>query len=330
MEKESGQASRNNASQLLVTSAESGQKLLRFLSSRLELPDSLLHRWIRTGQIRVNGGRTKPFNRVFENDVVRLPPFTAALDENTCQPNSGLPDMDKMRAAGLLEIHERIIAWEKPPFLPVHDGSGHDDSLASRIKEIFAASAYKPAPAHRLDRDTTGIVLAGLDWESQRQIQELFAQGAMRKEYLAWVRGEWRRGDALASHYLHKISVNGFEKMAVCPASHSQGRKGSIKIHPLLVSPSESLLQIRLLTGIKHQIRAQLSHMGHPILGDGKYGDRGKTPFLLDAFRIILPDGHEISRFPPWSRERLPKRLPPPLACDSRHNHILTLDAENE
>lgn len=319
---------RKTPSQLLVSSAESGQKLLRFLSSRLELPDSLLHRWIRTGQIRLNGRRTKPFNRVNENDLVRLPPFLATLAP-AGRITAELPALEKLRGVGLLEIYGKILVWNKPPALPVHGGSGHEDSLAKRLKELFADNAYIPAPAHRLDRDTTGIILAGLDWESQRRLQECFAQGSMHKEYLAWVKGKWTKGDYMATHYLQKIALNGYEKMAVQPSANEQARKGSILVHPLLTGPTESLLQIRLLSGIKHQIRVQLAYMGYPVIGDGKYGEGGKNLYL-DAFRIILPDGHEISRFPPWSAEKLPEQLPMPLKRASAPNHKSALDMENE
>lgn len=328
MEKDAEHAGRKNASQLLVTSAESGQKLLRLLSARLQLPDSLLHRWIRTGQIRLNGSRTKPFSRVYEKDSVRLPPFLAALATN--EGRQEIPGMDLLRSYGALEIYGKIIAWDKPAHLPVHGGSGHDDSLAERMKKIFPASVYKPAPAHRLDRDTTGIVLAGLDWESQRQIQEQFAKGGIVKEYLAWVNGEWEKGDVIASHYLQKTASGGIEKMRVLTDASERSRKGVMQIHPLEVLPEASLLHIRLFTGIKHQIRVQLAFMGFPIIGDGKYGNGGKNSLLLDAFRIILPDGHEISRLPPWCEKWLPKRLPSPLAGASPSLHKLSLDAENE
>lgn len=302
----------SNKNCLKVSSEESGQKLLRFLANRLNLPLDILHRWIRTGQIRLNGRRIKPFARIAEEDIIRLPPFAAAFlrlipDCEFSEKICSHPDIC------ILEEYQDIMAMDKPAGLPVQPGSGHSSSLADSLKNAFSNASYIPAPAHRLDRDTTGIVLAGKTWQKQRMLQDSFFYGKIHKEYLAWVQGNWQLGDHKAIHFFYKAVAHGLEKTAVSRNENPRSKRGMIFIHPLQIENGKSLLQVRLYTGIKHQIRAQLAYLGHPVLGDGKYGSKSASPLYLDAFRIILEDGHEICRMPHWIQGMLPTSLPDPL-----------------
>ena len=145
---------------LQVTAAEAGQKLLQFLSRRFEEPQSVLHRWIRTGQVRINGGRAKPFDRVELNDEIRVPPFAGAGTKAERVPaSSGGKELPPIVA----ETAD-VIVFCKPSGLPVHPGTGHTDSLTTRLEAAFAGSPFIPAPVHRLDRDTSGLLLT-LDGE---------------------------------------------------------------------------------------------------------------------------------------------------------------------
>ena len=140
---------------LQVTAAEAGQKLLQFLSRRFEEPQSVLHRWIRTGQVRINGGRAKPFDRVELNDEIRVPPFAGAGTKAERVPaSSGGKELPPIVA----ETAD-VIVFCKPSGLPVHPGTGHTDSLTTRLEAAFAGSPFIPAPVHRLDRDTSGLLL---------------------------------------------------------------------------------------------------------------------------------------------------------------------------
>lgn len=298
-----------------VNEKESGQKLLRFLERRLKLPASLLHRWIRTGQIRLNGSRCKPFDRVKEGDLVRLPPFALSMAAETCADQ----DLDSAenvmeRSVEILDIWNDIWAINKPSGLPVQSGTGHEDSISVRLAARSGPDFFKPAPAHRLDRDTSGILLAGASFEALRGLQEEFREGKIHKEYLVWVKGEWKeKGLVLLQNYLRKEKENERTRMRVLPGMAPYAKEALTLIKALAAGEDKSLLQVRILTGVTHQIRAQLAAFGYPVLGDGKYGKSGEGPLRLHSYRIILPDEHEFSILPPWEGDLAVQSPPPPI-----------------
>ena len=330
-----------SAAEYRVSEAEAGQKLLQFLQRRLQLPQSLLHRWLRTGQVRLNGGRCKPFVHVEIGDSVRLPPFALKLaaqaraeaaphNEQTSQPSGGaLPPLMCEKAG--------ILAFCKPAGLPVHGGTGHSTSLASLLAAHFAQADFCPTPVHRLDKDTSGLLLVAASYAALRDAQESLRNGLWHKEYLAWVRGRWPwPEDRLLQHALHKATTQGFEKMHALPLRGSAPlltphcKEARCLVRCLATRQQGSLVQVRLLTGRTHQIRVQLAEMGHPVLGDSKYGGHGRltghlpyrqsrqadanTPvLLLHSMRICLPDGHCFTSLPDWPKPFTIDSLPAPL-----------------
>ena len=206
-----------------VSAEEDGMKLLRFLERRLEQPPppSQLHKWVRTGQVRVNGGRAKPFQLLRTGDLVRIPPFAAQrrlLDspeappvavsqpvgdgEPTTQPPSVTANRLQGNSSGpawnrppqelrVLAETERMLVLLKPAGLACQSGTGISDSISEQLRQAYAGRPYIPAPAHRLDKDTSGLVLAGKTQAAQRWLHERFAQGGIAKEYLAWIPGVW-------------------------------------------------------------------------------------------------------------------------------------------
>lgn len=309
----------------MVDEAESGQKVLQFLQRRLNLPPTLLHRWIRTGQVRLNGGRCKPFARVQAGDAVRLPPFAlkmaaqskAALTEGPV-PATAPSQSDEKAALPLPPVvgtAGSIWAMLKPAGLPTHPGTGHSDSLATRLAARYDQAAFKPTPAHRLDKDTSGILLVAASFEALRQLQEAMRQRAMIKEYVVWVHGSWPWAETrLLRHHLHKEAERGYEKMrAVNAGAKERAREAVCLVRPLRVHERESLLLVRLVTGRTHQIRVQLASLGHPVLGDAKYGLRSRPApkgMYLHALRVILPDGREFACLPDWAGEHALDALP--------------------
>ena len=306
--------------------AESGQKLLQFLQRRLNLPPALLHRWIRTGQARLNGRRAKPFVRVNLDDVVRLPPFAITL-----AAQAGAPALDGHAATlanmtdsasnlaplpPLAGTHGDIWAFHKPAGLPVQPGSGHEDSLSSRLAAHAGGAAFVPTPAHRLDKDTSGILLVAATHTALRMLQEAFRKRLLLKEYVAWVAGAWPWAEPrLLRNYLAKAGGPGTERICPC-AKGPDAREALCVVAPLGTSPGKSLVQIRLITGRTHQIRVQLAALGHPVLGDGKYGQgRRHCPGLcLHALRLVLPDGTSFECLPDWAEPLALTTLPPPMA----------------
>lgn len=281
-----------------VQAVESGQKLLQLLQRRLNLPQGLLHRWIRTGQVRLNGGRAKPFAIVAVGDMIRLPPFAGSM---TGRRKAGAGVGVSGDLPPLVGRSGDVWAFNKPSGLPTQPGTGHEDSLAGRLAARYAGQPYIPTPIHRLDKDTSGILLVAGSFAALSAMTSALRRHELRKEYLAWVAGRWPHdGGRQLTHWLCKVNAGAGERMRVSDAP-GEGVEASLSVLPLRREAECSLLLVRLHTGRTHQIRAQLAHMGHPVLGDGKYGTPGTAPrLMLHALRVSLPDGETFACLPEW------------------------------
>lgn len=368
------------AEPLVVTAAEAGQKLVQYLQRRCGAPQSAIQRWVRTGQVRINGGRCKPFDRVGEGDVVRVPPFALAEADgrNAAGPDRGPnhePDSEPsgpqggesavVGGAGASPLAQRPVLPSPPPVvgraegllvllkpagLAVQPGTGHDDCVTARLAAHHVGADFLPTPAHRLDRDTSGLLLVATSYARLRQLSDAFAaREGLVKEYLAWVAGRWPHEGPLTLHdRLEKQGEPGRQKVrkvggdgpvsrmaagndavrsafATDAGRHASatdvGRHAACTVTPLRRGDAASLLLVRLHTGRTHQIRVQLAERGHPIMGDRKYGglacDQG---MLLHAVRLTLPDGEQFTALPDWTgrwavgAEELPDRQGSPDA----------------
>ncbi len=295
---------------LEVQSSESGQKLLQFLVRRLGLPSSLLHRWIRTGQIRVNGNRGKPFILIKTGDAIRMPPFALAMAHSTMPSKNAQEQNIKPAQSHLPPIvyeDEHLLVFNKPYGLPVHTGTGHLDSLATRLMEHFKQDAFRPTPAHRLDKDTSGIIIVARTYASLRALQDAFEQRNIIKEYIAWVKGIWPHQEKITLQHNLAKSYEGYDEKV---RLQDQGRPSESIVTCLRHEKQSSLMHIRLITGRTHQIRVQLAAEGFPVLGDGKYGPFQNQAMRLHALRITLPNtvaftalglsSKSFSVLPPW------------------------------
>ena len=303
---------------LSVSGAEAGQKLVQYLGRVLgkDVPGSVFMRWIRTGQIRVDGKRAKPFDRLEEGQSVRLPPFAevpperamaagAAASGGASRSSSPTEVDGATSSAGAAALALPVLAetenWlviAKPAGLPVHPGSGWSDSVQTKLGAAYAGSPFIPTIAHRLDRDTSGVLLAAKTHRALTAAHEAFQRGEAKKEYLCWVRGQWTLsalGQPLElTDLLGKSGPEGQEKMTV-----GQGKEARLAATPLRIEPGRTLLRVRLFTGRTHQIRAQLSSRGHAIVGDAKYGG-GQPPLYLHAWRLSLGE-NTFTCPPPWT-----------------------------
>lgn len=297
-----------------VGEAESGQKLLRFLERRLDLPQNLLHRWLRTGQIRLNGRRCKPFEIVATGDVVRLPPFAQKLSLAADSAPPPLPAADS-GLPPLLGVSGGIWAFNKPAGLAVQPGISHPESLSAQLADQYKDYAFRPAPGHRLDYGTSGVLLVGATFPALQQLQADFRAGKIHKEYLAWVEGAWQSGEPV--NLRHFLAEDG--RALAEPGQKRQECRCIAR--PVVRADKFSLLQILLLTGRKRQIRAQLAACGHPVAGDGRYGARlPATGLKLHSCRIILPDGSQFSCLPEWEGAMAVSELPPILEPEPKES----------
>lgn len=282
---------------LEVSAEESGQKLLQFLQRRLNLPQPLLHRWIRTGQVRCNMRRCKPFDRIQTGDSVRMPPFTSSMVRSA---QAGTDAVDLPPLPPIVAETNDLLIFNKPAGMPVHPGTGHTDSLATRLGLHSKPDSFRLTPAHRLDKETSGLIVVAKSYTGLHMMHELFVQHtALGKEYLAWVHGNWPHTESVRlQDTLEKLGPIGQETVQ----ASERGKDASCTVRCLQQSADKSLLLVNLETGRTHQIRAQLSMRGFPVIGDPRYGGaRHPQGLLLHAFRLSLPTGESFCAPAPWT-----------------------------
>lgn len=283
-----------SVSHVVVTPEEAGQKLLQFLQRRLgrDVPTSLLMRLIRKGQVRVDSKRRKPFDRIEAGQTVRIPPI------NLATAPQGVQSIDP--ALELCVVHQGsdFMVIAKPVGLPVQPGTGHTDAVSERLRLQFAQAAFTPTPAHRLDRDTSGLLLVGTSYEGLRRLQQGFKDHSLGKYYLAWVHGSLKEGQILEMHDLvQKQGEAGDQRVHT-----GQGKDALATARCLRTKGRYSLLEVELHTGRTHQIRVQLASRGFPLVGDHKYGKRDESrQLMLHAGKVILPEGQCLELAPDWT-----------------------------
>jgi 23S rRNA pseudouridine955/2504/2580 synthase len=249
---------------LLVVGEEGGGQRLDNYLLRLAkgVPKSHVYRIVRSGEVRVNGGRATVDQRLTVGDRIRVPPIRLAAAPAAARPARG-------EVPPVLFEDEHVLAVDKPAGLAVHGGSGVDFGLIERVR---AARSHQPflELAHRLDRETSGILLLA---KSRRALLGLHAQmrdGLVDKRYLTMVRGDWvndrQHVRAPLSRYLTREGERRVAVDAEGMPSHTV-----FNLRERLVT--FSLLEAELKTGRTHQIRVHLAHLGFPIVGDDKYGD---------------------------------------------------------
>jgi 23S rRNA pseudouridine955/2504/2580 synthase len=288
---------------LTVGADEGESRLDRWLRKRIpEITQGQIEKLCRTGQIRVDGGRVKAANRVSAGMQVRVPPLPKT--EAPTKAVDNLSDADaRMIQAAVLWKDDHIIALNKPPGLPSQGGSGqgnrHVDGLADALKFGFKD---RPKLVHRLDKDTSGILLLARTDRVARALSEAFRERTTRKIYWAAVAGLPNPRMGTIRFGLVKAPGRGGggegEKMiAIHPAKvdKTEGAKRATTDFAVLDNLGTRAAWVALvpITGRTHQLRAHMAEIGHPIIGDGKYGGSGQEN-LGDGWGAQL--GGEISK----------------------------------
>lgn len=260
-----------------------GQRVDNYLLRVLKgVPRAHVYRLIRSGQVRVNGGRVRAGYRLKAGDAVRVPPVRRASRPRAAHAEAGLRWLEER----IIYEDQRILVLDKPAGMAAHGGSGIDVGCIEALRCLRPQSQGMDL-VHRLDRGTSGCLLVAKRRSALRLLHGLLRDGAMEKRYLALLAGSWRHGSVPVTAPLAKGRRGGSATVHV--ASH--GKEAHTEFHVLTrYGERATFAEVKILTGRTHQIRVHAAHMGHPIAGDPRYGDADFNEFMrgLGLRRIFL------------------------------------------
>lgn len=267
---------RAGARTVTVPDDRDGQRLDNFLLGQLKgAPRSLVYKLVRSGQVRVNGGRAKAERKLAAGDEVRIPPVRLGEEAARGAPPPGL--LQRIEAAIVYE-DARLLALDKPSGVASHGGSGISFGAIETLRALRPGQTLELA--HRLDRDTSGLLVVAKKRSVLAELQALMRRpGGMRKRYLTLLIGRLPDGTLSVDAPLHVGLRQGGERhVQVDP----DGKPSLSHFRVLERRGGHSYCEVRIDTGRTHQIRVHARHIGHPVAGDDKYGDPEANRRLRD------------------------------------------------
>ena len=300
----------NVVRQWLVSDAEAGQRLDNFLLRVMKgVPRSHIYKILRSGEVRVNKGRARPYYHLAEGDVLRLPPVRVAEPGDPALLPAYL--QSQLEAAVLYE-DTHLLVLDKPSGLAVHGGSGLSWGIIEALRQL-RPDARELELVHRLDRDTSGCLILSKKRSALRALHAALREGLMEKRYLALAAGDWQGKARAVRLALRKNTLQSGERMV--RVDLVEGKAAHTRFLPLEHFPGAVLLQADLDTGRTHQIRVHLQAIGHAVAGDEKYGDAVFNQRLraLGLRRLFLHAALVAFRHPQDGR---PMRIEAPLPAD--------------
>jgi 23S rRNA pseudouridine955/2504/2580 synthase len=283
---------KQGAEQVEIEVGQQERRLDNFLLGRFKgVPRSRIYQMIRKGEVRVNGGRVRPEYRLCRGDRVRLPPVS--MPQSAAPPEPAAKQVREIRGRVLYEDSE-LMVLDKPAGMPVHSGTGQAFGVIDLIRLAHPGSGELQL-VHRLDRDTSGCLLVAKSSACLRRLHNLLRAGRLRKEYVALLRGRLSRGAVEESSALQRTAPAGRDRMVTVA---EDGKAAVSRFVRMRNFRDAALVRVEIGTGRTHQIRVHAAHLGHPLAGDDKYGDRdfnrmmrrrGLRRMFLHAARIVIP-----------------------------------------
>lgn len=299
---------------------EAGQRCDKFVRKLLkDVPLSAIYKTFRKGDVKVNGKKVKEKYSLVEGDVVEIRQIESSTKKKTFE-----------RIENKLKItfeDENILMVEKWPGVLVHSDTKDGESTLTDyvLSYLYDKGDYEPekettftpAPCNRLDRNTSGVVIYGKNFSSLRLLNEMIRERRIKKYYMSLVKG--RIKDGIYEGYILKNEDSNISK--VYDHEVSGTKKISMEVSTIQSCGTFSLIQIDLITGRSHQLRAHLAHLGNPIVGDPKYGDKSINNFFINkysldyqylyAFKLVFKDTPEELAY--MENKTIAESLPPVL-----------------
>ena len=297
---------------LTVDAESAGQRLDNYLIRLLKgVPKTHVYRVIRSGEVRVNKGRAGADTRVAEGDQIRVPPMRLPA------PSSAPPA--PAREFPVLLEDDHLLAIVKPAGVAVHGGSGVSFGVIEQLRRSRPDARFLEL-VHRLDKETSGILLLAKKRSALTALQDQFRDRATGKTYAALVFGDWPAKLKVIDLALHKtLDAAGERHVKVVAADHEDGRRSISLVKIVRQLPGLTLLDVTIKTGRTHQIRVHLASSGHPIVGDPKYGDfaRNKLFARERQFERMFLHARELAFDHPASGQRITLNAPLPPECET-------------
>ena len=297
--------SKDSATWLEVGEEAVGQRIDNFLLRVCKgVPKSHVYRILSSGEVRVNRGRIGPEYRLKIGDAVRVPPIRIS--------EKPLPVAIPAREFAVAFEDEALLVMNKPSGVAVHGGSGVSFGVIEQIRRQRPEARFLEL-AHRLDRETSGLLILAKKRAALTRLHDMFREGAVNKRYLALVRGRWTN---VLQHVrlplLKYLNADGERRVSVA----DEGKEAHSIVRLLARWENFSLVEVELKTGRTHQIRVHLAHLGFPLAGDDKYGDFPLNRELqkLGLKRMFLHAGqlsfsHPLTELPISLKAQLPQDL---------------------
>lgn len=288
---------------LSISEDEAGQRIDNYLLAKLKgVPKSLIYRIVRKGEVRVNKKRIKPEYKLQAGDTVRIPPVRVS-EKNEAPISKNLNKVTTLESQILFE-DDCLIVLNKPSGIAVHGGSGLSFGVIEALRALRPEARFLEL-VHRLDRDTSGILLIAKKRSALCHLHEQLRTKTVQKDYLALVRGQWQSHVKAVKAPLLKNELSSGERIV---RVNEQGKPSETHFSIEERYPNATLVKASPVTGRTHQIRVHTQYAGHPIALDDKYGDQdfdaqmqalGLNRLFLHAFSIRFehPKSGETLRF---------------------------------
>jgi 23S rRNA pseudouridine955/2504/2580 synthase len=295
---------------ITISEEQAGQRIDNFLLRICKgVPKSHIYRVLRSGEVRVNKGRIDQTYRLEPGDLVRIPPIRVA--EKTAQSVPGVEFK-------ILLEDNHLLVIDKPAGVAVHGGSGVSYGVIEQLRAARSDAKFLEL-VHRLDRDTSGILLLAKKRSALTNLHEQIRDGVPDKRYLVLIKGEWKNPRQHIKLPLYKYSApDGERRMRV----QSDGLPSHTVFNLMKRYGTFALLEAELKTGRTHQIRVHLASSGFPIAGDDKYGDFGlnralqKSDGTHAALKRMFLHAHQITFTHPETGRPVTLNAPLPPECE--------------